>query len=65
MLQGASIGWGEPGNGNEPLMKNVSFHVQADQRLLILGANGAGKTTLLKVLAGDKLKMKNQQDGMK
>ena len=52
LLQKASVGWGTPGEGKEPLLQGVDFMVSRGHRILVLGANGAGKTTLLKVLAG-------------
>ena len=52
MLQKASVGWGSPGEGKQPLLQGVDFMVSRGHRILVLGANGAGKTTLLKVLAG-------------
>lgn len=33
-------------------IQNLSLHLQAGQRLMIIGENGAGKTTLLRLLAG-------------
>lgn len=38
--------------GELEVLKNVSFHVQAEDFLAVLGPNGSGKTTLLKVLLG-------------
>ena len=52
LLQKASVGWGAPGQGKEPLLQGGDFMVSRGHRILVLGANGAGKTTLLKVLAG-------------
>jgi len=37
--------------GKEPLLRDLSFLVKKDERVLILGANGCGKSTLMKVLA--------------
>lgn len=36
----------------QPILKNVSFSLQAGTRTVLLGENGAGKTTLLRTLAG-------------
>ena len=35
-----------------PLIQDLSFSVQAGERICIIGKNGKGKTTLLKLLAG-------------
>jgi len=35
---------------NNPILHNISFELQADENLIILGSNGAGKSTLAKVL---------------
>jgi len=39
--------------GKEPLFQHLSFHVQKQERIAVIGENGAGKTTLLKLLVGD------------
>ena len=36
-----------------PVLKNVSFTIEAAERVAIIGANGIGKTTLVRCLAGD------------
>jgi macrolide transport system ATP-binding/permease protein len=38
--------------GSQAVLKNVSFALSADDRILLMGPNGAGKSTLLKILAG-------------
>jgi len=35
------------------VLDNVSFHVEAGDRIAIIGPNGIGKTTLTRILAGD------------
>lgn len=35
----------------EPILKNLDWQVESDQRWVIVGPNGAGKTTLLRVAA--------------
>jgi ATP-binding cassette subfamily F protein uup len=39
--------------GGEPLFDELSWHIEADARVGLLGRNGAGKSTLLRVLLGD------------
>ena len=41
-----------PGTDTD-IFSNVSFTVEAAERVAIVGANGAGKTTLMRLLAGD------------
>jgi ATP-binding cassette subfamily F protein 3 len=46
-LDGADLGY-VPGR---PVLRNVSFRLDADDRIAIVGPNGQGKTTLVKSLA--------------
>jgi ATPase subunit of ABC transporter with duplicated ATPase domains len=49
-VEGLEKGW--PGIGR-PLFRELSFLLEAGQRLAIVGPNGAGKTTLLRTLIGE------------
>ena len=39
--------------GHVPLLEDASVHVEAGERVSIIGRNGTGKSTLLQILAGD------------
>ncbi|MCD7980917.1 MAG: ABC-F type ribosomal protection protein [Clostridiales bacterium] len=39
--------------GEEPVLKQVSFHVEEYEKTAVVGINGAGKTTLLKIIMGE------------
>ncbi len=41
------------GFGEQPLFENVSFGIEANERVALIGANGAGKTTLLRMIANE------------
>jgi len=41
------------GYGGPLVFRDVSFEVERQQRLLVMGLNGAGKTSLLRILAGE------------
>src|SRR5512145_2363175 len=47
-LQDVSVGFGGP-----LLLEKVSFHLEANERIGLLGRNGMGKSTLLKLINGD------------
>ena len=36
--------------GTDEILKNVSFHIEANEKAAIVGINGAGKSTLLKII---------------
>ena len=36
--------------GTDEILKNVSFHIEANEKAAIVGINGAGKSTLLKLI---------------
>lgn len=36
-----------------PILKNVSFHIEDNEKTAIVGINGAGKTTLLRIIMGE------------
>ena len=38
--------------GDTPILKNITFKVEARDKLAIIGVNGAGKTTLFRILSG-------------
>ncbi|MDO4488916.1 MAG: ATP-binding cassette domain-containing protein, partial [Eubacteriales bacterium] len=35
------------------VLSDISFHIEAHDKLAITGINGAGKTTLLKIITGE------------
>lgn len=36
-----------------PVLKNVSFHIEDNEKTAVVGINGAGKTTLLRIIMGE------------
>ncbi len=38
--------------GIQPILQNINFNINADERIGLIGANGSGKTTLMRILAG-------------
>ena len=45
--------------GNKKILNNISFEVEENQIIAILGPNGVGKTTLLEIL----MTLKNWDSG--
>jgi ABC-type bacteriocin/lantibiotic exporter with double-glycine peptidase domain len=45
------ISYGVPGR-SVPILKNISFHIDAKSRILIQGESGSGKTSLIRIIAG-------------
>lgn len=39
--------------GEDVVLKNVSFHIEENEKAAVIGINGAGKTTLLKIIIGE------------
>lgn len=38
---------------SEPVLSNISFHIEEREKAAIVGINGAGKSTLLKIITGE------------
>ncbi|MGN0439085.1 MAG: ribosomal protection-like ABC-F family protein [Lachnospiraceae bacterium] len=38
--------------GGDEILNNINFHIEAKEKLAIVGINGAGKSTLLKIIMG-------------
>jgi len=38
--------------GNTTLFSNISFAINENDKIALIGKNGAGKSTLLKIIAG-------------
>ena len=47
-FQDLSFGFGDP-----PLLSQASLHIEAGERIALVGRNGAGKSTLMRLLRGD------------
>lgn len=39
--------------GGDEILNNIQFHIEAKEKLAIVGINGAGKSTLLKIIMGE------------
>ena len=37
----------------QPVLQNISFHIEDTEKAAVVGINGAGKTTLLRILVGE------------
>jgi ATPase subunit of ABC transporter with duplicated ATPase domains len=48
----SEVSFAYPGS-NEKVLDNVSFNIEAGERIAIIGPNGIGKTTLMRLLAND------------
>lgn len=44
-----NVSFSYPGT-TKPVLKNISFHLGAGQKMALIGVNGAGKTTIVKLL---------------
>src|SRR5882724_3776873 len=51
VLEDVQAGYGEKGN-EKVVLQDITFSLQSDQRIGLLGVNGAGKSTLIKTIAG-------------
>jgi ATP-binding cassette subfamily F protein uup len=38
--------------GTKPLLQSVTFGLEDDEKMGLIGANGSGKTTLMRIIAG-------------
>lgn len=38
---------------DRPIFKNLSFGIDTDSRIALVGRNGSGKSTLMNLMAGD------------
>ena len=36
--------------GTDEILKNISFHIEDNEKAAVVGINGAGKSTLLKII---------------
>jgi ATP-binding cassette, subfamily F, member 3 len=51
VLEDVEAGYGEKGD-EKVVLRDITFSLQSDQRIGLLGVNGAGKSTLIKTIAG-------------
>ena len=45
--------------GTDEILKNVSFHIEENEKAAVVGIHGAGKSTLLKII----MKQENPDEG--
>ena len=46
--------------GINQILSDVSFHIEAKEKIAIVGINGSGKTTLLKIIMGEEAASEGQ-----
>jgi ATP-binding cassette subfamily F protein uup len=47
-VQNLTLGFGAP-----PLLEDITFHLEAGERVALVGRNGAGKSTFMQILCGE------------
>lgn len=46
--------------GTDEILKNVSFHIEENEKAAVVGINGAGKSTLLKIIMKQKIRTRGK-----
>ncbi|MFX1283433.1 MAG: ABC transporter ATP-binding protein [Promethearchaeota archaeon] len=59
-FKNVTFAYGDDGEENTPILKNLSFIVEPNQRVALVGPTGCGKTTLVKLI----LRLYEPQEGM-